>query len=267
MTEEKIEAASLQKETKTQPLPPKKEKEKNPLRENLLTILYAIIIAVGIRTVWIEPFSIPSGSMIPTLEVGDYLFITKYSYGYSRYSLPFGMPLIKGRIFYEEPKVGDVVVFKLPLDNSTDYIKRVIGLPGDKIQVIQGRLHINDKMVERKEVRSTFTTLANGKIVPIVEYEETLPNGVVHPIYEISDNERFDNTEAFTVPAGHFFMMGDNRDNSLDSRYHDVGFVPSINLEGKAQYIFFSKTPEFAWWNVFGWLFDVRWSRIFDKIQ
>ena len=235
--------------------------------ETTKTVIYAVLIALFVRTVFAEPFSIPSGSMIPTLLVGDYLFVSKMSYGYSRHSLPLGIPLIKGRIFYEEPKRGDVLVFKMPSDNRTDYIKRLIGLPGDKIQVKEGRLFINGNMVERREEGEYVMRDQTGKALRFKKFTETLPEGYSHEIIEASDNAPFDNTEEFTVPEDHFFMMGDNRDNSLDSRSIKVGFVPKVNLVGRAKFLFFSNDGTAAWWQLWRWPMAVRWSRLFNGIH
>ncbi len=235
--------------------------------ETTKTVIYAVLIALFVRTVFAEPFSIPSGSMIPTLLVGDYLFVSKMSYGYSRHSLPLSIPLIKGRIFYEEPKRGDVLVFKMPSDNRTDYIKRLIGLPGDKIQVKEGRLFINGNMVERREEGEYVMRDQTGKALRFKKFTETLPEGYSHAIIEASDAAPFDNTEEFTVPEDHFFMMGDNRDNSLDSRSIKVGFVPKVNLVGRAKFLFFSNDGTAAWWQLWKWPMAVRWSRLFNGIH
>ncbi len=235
--------------------------------ETTKTVIYAVLIALFVRTVFAEPFSIPSGSMIPTLLVGDYLFVSKMSYGYSRHSLPLSIPLIKGRIFYEEPKRGDVLVFKMPSDNRTDYIKRLIGLPGDKIQVKEGRLFINGNMVERREEGEYVMRDQTGKALRFKKFTETLPEGYSHAIIEASDAAPFDNTEEFTVPEDHFFMMGDNRDNSLDSRSIKVGFVPKVNLVGRAKFLFFSNDGTAAWWQLWRWPMAVRWSRLFNGIH
>ncbi|CCZ23009.1 signal peptidase I [Acetobacter sp. CAG:977] len=241
--------------------------EKSGFWDTVKTLFYAALIALFVRTVFVEPFSIPSGSMIPSLLVGDYLFVSKMSYGYSRHSLPLSMPLIKGRIFYEEPKQGDVIVFKLPSDNRTDYIKRLIGMPGDKIQVKQGRLYINGKQIERIADKDFVMRDERGKAMRFDRYIEVLPNGVRHPIIEMSDEGPFDNTEEFTVPEGHFFMMGDNRDNSLDSRSVKVGFVPAVNLVGRAKFLFFSNDGTARWWEIWKWPMAVRWSRLFNGIH
>jgi len=240
--------------------------------ESIKTIFYAALIAIGIRTVAFEPFNIPSGSMIPTLLVGDYLFVSKYSYGYSRHSIPFSPNLFSGRIFGALPERGDVAVFKLPRDGSTDYIKRIIGLPGDRIQVRGGILHINGQSV-RRESLGPFTVEGDGPRMTVRRYLETLPvlnglPGVSHQILEAGDDGPFDNTPEFRVPAGHVFAMGDNRDNSLDSRaMNAVGFIPVENLVGRAEFIFFSVDGSAAWWEVWGWPFAIRWSRLFSAVR
>ncbi|MCW5700484.1 MAG: signal peptidase I [Rhodospirillales bacterium] len=234
--------------------------------ELVKTVVYAVLIALVVRTFAYEPFSIPSGSMIPTLLVGDYLFVSKFSYGYSRYSLPLGLPLIQGRVMDTPPERGDVVVFKLPTDNSTDYIKRIVGLPGDKIQVSGGILHINGEAVGRRDdgdytVQDTF-----GNVRRFRRYIEVLPGGREHLIIEESDNSPFDNTGVYTVPEGHFFAMGDNRDSSRDSRFlNEVGFVPYENLVGRAEFIFFSVQGEV--WKIWNWYDNLRVDRIFDGIE
>lgn len=230
------------------------------------TIFYAVLIAVVIRTLAFEPFNIPSGSMIPTLLVGDYLFVSKYAYGYSRYSLPFGLPLISGRILADEPERGDVVVFKLPSDNKTDYIKRIIGLPGDEVQVLNGIVHINGKAVERTPLGGYSLPDGNDRNRRFQLYRETLPNGVSHLIVEMSDTGPFDNTGVYTVPPGHYFAMGDNRDSSRDSRFlGEVGYVPLENLVGRAEFIFFSidGSPLKLW----EWPRSVRFDRLFTAIE
>lgn len=244
------------------------EKKNEPtLWETAKTIIYAVVIALFIRTVFAEPFSIPSGSMIPTLLVGDYLFVSKASYGYSKHSLPLSMPLIKGRIFYTEPKRGDVIVFKLPSDNRTDYIKRLIGLPGDRIQMKAGRLYINGEIVERTFVERFVQRDSTGAAVRYDKYTETLPNGVRHTILEMSDDMPYDNTSEFVVPEDHFFMMGDNRDNSMDSRVLKIGFVPKVNLIGKAKFLFYSNDGTARWWEFWKWPMSVRWSRLLNGIH
>ena len=235
--------------------------------DNLKTIFLAILIAVIIRSLWLEPFRIPSGSMYPTLRVGDYLFVTKYTYGYSRYSFPFGLPLFKGRVWYTQPERGDIVVFKFPQNPHTDFIKRIIGLPGDKIHVKEGRLYINDKRVERTEVGRYIIDEYVSMPEFYKQYTETLPNGIKHQILEVSDDERIvDNFEEVIVPEDMFFMMGDNRDRSDDSRIH-VGFVPKENLVGKAKFIFFSHDDNGAIYKPWTWFRAIRWNRFFKRIE
>jgi signal peptidase I len=236
--------------------------------ETIKTLVYAIVIALFIRTFFFEPFNIPTGSMVPTLLVGDYLFVSKFSYGYSRYSLPLGVPLIPGRIFFREPQRGDVAVFKLPSDPSKDYIKRVIGLPGDRIQMKSGILNINDTAVKREPTDACDPV--DDPLTPRYHrYWETLPNGVRHCIIELGDDLLLDNTKVFVVPAGHYFMMGDNRDNSADSRdpTSGVGYVPAENLVGRAQFIFFSTNGYARLWEVWNWPFTIRYSRLFTAIH
>jgi len=235
--------------------------------ESIKTVVYAGLIAVGIRTIAFEPFNIPSGSMIPTLLVGDYLFVSKFSYGYSRYSMPFGPNLFQGRIFGSLPQRGDVAVFKLPRDPSQDYIKRIIGLPGDRIQVRGGVLHINGQAVKREGL-GPYTVDGDGPRMISRLYKETLPGGRVHDLIEQSDDGPLDNTGEYRVPENHVFAMGDNRDNSLDSRVQNaVGFIPVDNLVGRAEFIFFSVDGSAAWWEVWAWPMAVRWSRLFSAVR
>ncbi len=239
------------------------EKRRGGWGETVRTVVYAVLIALVVRTFGVEPFNIPSGSMIPTLLVGDYLFVSKYSYGYSRFSMPFSPPLFSGRIWGSEPERGDVIVFKLPRDNETDYIKRLIGLPGDRIQVKGGILHINGKAVTRELVRSDRITSAAAGGFEVREYMETLPGGRQHLIREEADNHHFDNTRAFVVPEGKFMFLGDNRDRSQDSRdIGRVGFVPYENLVGRAEFLFFSHDGTARWWEFWRWPTSIRWSRI-----
>jgi signal peptidase I len=239
------------------------QQKKGGFGETLRTVIYAVLIALVIRTFAYEPFSIPSGSMIPTLLVGDYLFVSKYAYGYSRFSLPLGLPLFDGRIMADAPERGDVAVFKLPSDNSTDYIKRVIGLPGDRIQVIDGLLHINGEPVEREKVRET--RVGQGAVTI---YRETLPNGESHLIRERGDDNFFDDTPVYEVPEGHYFMMGDNRDSSQDSRaLQRVGYIPFDNLVGRAEVVFFSHDGSASIWEVWNWPTAIRYGRLLDGID
>ena len=244
------------------------EKKKSGFWDSIKTIVYAVLIALLVRTVGFEPFNIPSGSMIPTLLVGDYLFVTKYSYGYSRYSFPFGLGPIKDRVFSGErkPRRGQVAVFRLPSDTSVDYIKRVIGLPGDRIQVRRGLLHINGQPVERRMIGNGMHTVSGGELMTTL-YQETLPEGKIHLIQEVSDQQIFDNTPEFVVPAGHYFMMGDNRDNSRDSRSSSVGFVPLKNFIGEAQFLFFSHDYSASIWEIWNWPTAIRFGRLGNTIE
>jgi signal peptidase I len=241
--------------------------------EAVKTIVYAVLIALVVRTVAYEPFNIPSGSMIPTLLVGDYLFVSKFSYGYSRYSLPFGLPLFSGRIFeFHKPQRGDVVVFWNPLakPEPADFIKRLVGLPGDKVQMIHGQLFINGQMVPRRQV-DDYVYPESAQVEH--QYIESLPRGpdeppLEHPIIKVGDDGPLDNTAVYEVPEDHYFAMGDNRDNSEDSRVMSVvGFIPAENIVGKAQFIFFSTDGSAAWWQVWGWPFAIRYSRLLHGIH
>ena len=239
------------------------------LLDNVKTVIYAGLIAVGIRTIAFEPFNIPSGSMIPTLLVGDYLFVSKYSYGYSRFSMPFAPDLFQGRIFGRLPARGDVVVFKFPHDTSIDYIKRIVGLPGDHIQVKQGLLYVNGTVAPRVLV-GDYVENEDGRRTVATEYTETLPSGKKHEILKEQDVGYMNNTPDFVVPEGHVFAMGDNRDNSSDSRVMDnsgVGFVPLENLVGRAEFIFFSVDAKAPLWEIWEWPFEIRWSRLLHGIS
>lgn len=237
------------------------------------TIVWAVLIAIGIRTVAFEPFNIPSGSMIPSLLIGDYLFVSKYSYGYSRFSLPgwlTDVDIFGERIFFRPPDRGDVAVFKLPRDSKTDYIKRIIGLPGDRIQVKGGVLHINGEPVKRERIEDWVDRdgTAAGRVAQFIE---TLPNGRKHRIIEFTDRGEYDDTPVYVVPAGKYFAMGDNRDNSLDSRVPEnrngVGFVPAENLVGRAEFLFFSTNGSARFWEVWKWPTAIRYGRLFNGIE
>lgn len=249
------------------------DKDSGGWMETARTVVFAVLFAVLVRTFAYEPFNIPSGSMIPTLLVGDYLFVSKFSYGYSQHSLPFSLPLIKGRIFETTPERGDVAVFKLPTDNRTDYIKRIIGLPGDRIQVTRGILHINGKAVPRRRISDFGTPTGAERFQTSPRYRETLPNGVAHDILESGgDSAMLDNTQEFVVPKRHLFVMGDNRDNSSDSRVPPgrsghFGFVPIENLVGRAEFLFFSTNGLAKLWEIWKWPFSIRFDRLFNSID
>jgi signal peptidase I len=249
-----------------------KKKEEGGFGETVKVVVQALLIALVVRTFLFQPFNIPSGSLIPTLLIGDYLFVSKYSYGYSKHSFPFSPDLFNGRILSSDPKRGDIAVFKLPRDGSTDYIKRVIGLPGETVQLIEGRLYINGEVAPRERVTSIGTRDAFGRETEVPTYRETLPGGTSHLIIE-RDGDRgfYDNTQPFKVPPGHYFMMGDNRDNSTDSRVSGadggVGPVPLENFVGRAEVIFFSVEEGEAAWQFWKWPWSVRWSRIFSPVR
>lgn len=243
-----------------------KKKQESGFAETVRVIFHALLIALVIRTFLFQPFNIPSGSMIATLLIGDYLFVSKYSYGYSRFSFPFSPNLFAGRVWAGTPERGDVVVFKLPKDDSTDYIKRVIGLPGDRIQMISGVLHINGQPVKRERVADYVSDEPDARGQRIRRYRETLPNGVSYETFDLTSNSLGDDTREFVVPAGHYFMMGDNRDNSTDSRF-SVGFVPYENLVGRANIIFFSIAEGASPLEIWKWPSAIRLSRIFDWVD
>jgi signal peptidase I len=243
------------------------KRKEGGLAEGSRVVFHALLIALVIRTLLFQPFNIPSGSMKATLLIGDYLFVSKYSYGYSHYSLPLSPSLFSGRIFGSAPERGDVVVFRLPKDDSTDYIKRVIGLPGDRIKVVDGLLYINGAPVKRERVED-FIDDENGGSERVRRWRETLSNRVTYQTLDLQDNGFLDNTQEYLVPPGHYFMMGDNRDNSTDSRVlAAVGYVPFENLVGKAQIIFFSIGDGEPAWHIWSWPWSVRWSRLFTIVR
>src|SRR5579859_7744795 len=246
-----------------------KAKTGESLSEIIRTVVTVGLAVLVLRTFAFEPFNIPSGSMIPTLLIGDYVFVSKYSYGFSRYSFPLIHPPFSGRILGRLPERGDVVVFKLPRDPSIDYIKRVIGLPGDRIQVKNGILNINDVPVTREPTEECDIPAEDAGGALFQRFWETLPGGVRHCIFELSDNAALDNTGIFVVPPDHYFMMGDNRDNSADSRDpgSGVGYVPAANLVGRAEFTFFSTNGYAHWWEPWNWPFTIRYNRLFRAIH
>ena len=236
--------------------------------ENLKTLFYALIIAIIIRSLLFQPFYIPSSSMEPNLLIGDRLFVSKYSYGYSKHSFPFSPKIFENRIFKNAPKSGDVIVFKTPADNRTDYIKRLIGMPGDKIQIINGNLYINDIEVKKKKIKNLFEISCGGNLIDVDFYEETLPNGKQYISVYRKEGSMI-NSDLYVVPEDHYFFMGDNRDCSKDSRYlSSVGYVSFTNLVGKAQVIFFSNNKEEgSFFKIWKWNKSVRSSRFFKNIN
>ena len=244
----------------------KTEKKSGGLGEFFSVLVQALLLAVVIRTLFFQPFSIPSGSMRPTLLEGDYLFVSKWSYGYSRYSLPFGPDVFDGRIWAGTPERGDVAVFKYPPDPRVDYIKRVIGLPGDRIQMINGELHINGEAVKREKLEPISDADVTETDRPVDVWQETLPNGVTYRTLDLTASGIGDNTREFVVPEGHYFMMGDNRDNSIDSRF-TVGFVPLENFIGRANIIFFSVSDGASPLEVWRLPSTLRFDRLLSSAQ
>ena len=242
--------------------------DKNIIIENIKTIFYALIIAIVIRSLLIQPFYIPSSSMEPTLLIGDRLFVTKYSYGYSKHSFPFSPPIINSRIFSNSPRIGDVIVFKTPADNRTDYIKRLIGLPGDTIQFINGDIFLNNNQILKSRVSKTDIIYCGKQIIEVDTFEEKLPNGKAYNSVYLK-NYSFQNSDIFKVPEKHYFFLGDNRDCSKDSRYlTSVGYVHEDNLVGRAKFIFFSSDFRigsiFSFWK---WNKTIKFDRFFKNID
>jgi signal peptidase I len=241
---------------------------KKSIIENVKTLLYALIIAIFIRSIFVQPFYIPSSSMESNLLVGDRLFVTKFSYGYSKHSFPFSPPIFNGRILYKSPKRGDVVVFKTPVDNRTDYIKRVIGLPGDTVQFIDGEIYLNENQI-LKTIKSKNTSLNCGNMkIKVTSFLEKLPGGNIY-LASYRNDYSYTNSDKFIVPDDHFFFLGDNRDCSKDSRFlTEVGYVHKNNLVGKAQILFFSSDAKvgsiFKFWQ---WSEIMRFERFFKKIK
>jgi signal peptidase I len=238
-------------------------------KETVRTLISALLIALVIRTFAFEPFNIPSSSMVPSLLVGDFLFVSKFSYGYGSQGTFWGFIPYSGRLGGSDPKRGDIVVFKLPRDPSIDYIKRLIGLPGDTVQMRQGILYINGVPVERDRLENPLPLPDGHAPAEATDYLEHLPQGPTHVIRKLGEDKPLDDTEVFSVPAHHYFFMGDNRDNSSDSRdpRSGVGFVPEENLVGKADFLFFSIEEHTHFWEFWTWPWTVRWSRILMQIQ
>ncbi len=236
--------------------------------DNIKTLFYALVIAIVIRSFLIQPFYIPSSSMEPTLLVGDRLFVTKYSYGYSKHSFPFSPPLFEGRIYSNNPQRGDVVVFKTPSDNRTDYIKRLVGLPGDRIQFIDSNLYLNNSEILKSRISSNDTIYCGSEKIEVYTFEEKLPNNKIFKTVYLK-NLSYKNSDIFKVPKDHYFFLGDNRDCSKDSRFlSSVGYVHKDNLVGKAQFIFFSSDKSIgsllSFWK---WKDSIRFDRFFKKIR
>ena len=234
--------------------------------ETFRTIVYALLIAFFVRTLAYQPFNIPSGSMIPTLLVGDYLFVSKFSYGYSRFALPLGLGFFSGRILGKAPERGDIAVFRQPPTNRDDFIKRIVGISGDRIQMIGGVLQINGTAVEKRRMEDFVTRDRRGRTRRIAQYTETLPNGPSYTVREsLGDGGPIDNTRVFVVPQGQYFAMGDNRDDSNDSR--NWGFVPAENLVGRAEILFFSTDGTAGWFQPWRWPSATRFSRILNLVE
>ena len=236
--------------------------------DNIKTLIIALVIAIIIRSLFFQPFYIPSSSMEPTLLVGDRIFVSKYTYGFSKHSFPFSPPVLNKRIFNSKPDYGDLIVFKTPVDNRTDFIKRLIGFPGDEIQFINGELYLNKKKIIREEVKEKFQITCGDEISEVISYMETLPNGKRYlAVYNKTGS--MINTDKYVVPDEHYFFLGDNRDCSRDSRFlSSVGYVHEINLIGKAKIIFFSndtkKGSVLKFWN---WKNSIRINRFFKKLK
>lgn len=243
----------------------------NEVVEIIKTVVYALLIALFLRVIFFQPYTIPSASMEPNLYEGDYIIVSKYSYGWSRYSVPFGPPLGDGRLFFHQPHRGDIVVFKLPSNPHIDYVKRLIGLPGDRIQMKNGLLYLNGVQVPRQYLGSSKEDSGYGFIRDVFRYKETLPGGKSFTTNDFGPDGELDNTQTFVVPEGEYFMMGDNRDNSSDSRVPPaqggVGFVPAENLEGKAQIILLSWHPGASIFKPWTWILNARPSRFFHLLD
>jgi signal peptidase I len=240
--------------------------KKNELLDTIVVIIEALVIALVFRTFLYQPFSIPTASMQSTLMIGDYFVADKFIWGFGKFSFPLPLPFSGRFLEFTQPKQGDIVVFHNEPTNE-DYIKRIIGLPGDHIQMKLGRLYINGTEVQREQVGTGQDVDSYDTTVPVIIYNETLPDGVVHSIQEIDDNQPLDNTAEYVVPPGHYFMMGDNRDRSADSRVlSQVGYVPEGDLIGKAEARFFSLKDNTPPWQIWNWPADLRLDRMFQSV-
>jgi signal peptidase I len=245
-----------------------KKKLKETILDNFKTIFYALIIALVIRSIFFQPFYIPSSSMEPTLLIGDRIFVSKYSYGYSKHSFPFSLPIFENRIFENSPDYGDLVVFKTPSDNRTDYIKRLIGMPGDTIQFIEGEIYLNEKKISRKKIKENYKIRCGSLNLSVNAFQETLPNGKkLIAVYKKEGTMK--NTDKYKVPNENYFFLGDNRDCSRDSRYlSSVGYVKKNNLVGKAKIIFFSNdTVSGSFLKIWNWKNSLRIKRFFKILK
>jgi signal peptidase I len=258
-------------ETTRASAPPEKNGAMAEIVEIVKTIVYALLIALFLRVLFFQPYTIPSASMEPNLYQGDYIIVSKWTYGYSKHSIPFSPPLFSGRILERKGHRGDIVVFKLPHDNSTDYIKRIIGLPGDRIQMKQGLLYLNGQQVPRVSLGTVREDSGYGFMHDVTRYRETLPGGKTYVTNDFGPTGDLDNTDVYVVPEGHYFMMGDNRDNSSDSRVSPdaggVGYVPAENLEGKAQIILLSWKAGASIFKPWTWVMNLQPSRFFHLLQ
>ena len=249
---------------------PEAKSAKNETVEVIKTVFWALVIALFLRVLLFQPYTIPSASMEPNLYEGDYIIVSKWTYGYSRHSIPFSPPLFEGRILEQPAHRGDIVVFKLPRDHKIDYIKRIIGLPGDRIQMKNGLLYLNDKQVPREPLPAVKEDIGDGYVRDVARYRETLPGGKTYTTDDFGTDGQLDNTDVYLVPAGHYFMMGDNRDNSEDSRVPPeaggVGYVPAENFEGRAQIILLSWKPGASIFKPWTWV-NLNFSRFFHSLN
>ncbi|MBI1197497.1 MAG: signal peptidase I [Phenylobacterium sp.] len=250
---------------------PEKMSAARELWEVVKTIVYALAIALVLRVIFFQPFTIPSASMEPNLYEGDYIIVSKFTYGWSRHSIPFSPPIFHGRIFEHPAHRGDIVVFKLPRDGHTDYVKRVIGVAGDRVQMKDGLLYVNDKLIQREPLSPVREDIGFGVVRDVARFEEKLDSGKTYTTQDFGPDNPLDNTGVYVVPEGYYFMMGDNRDNSLDSRVppadDGVGYVPAENLVGKAQIILLSWKPQASIFKPWTWVLDARPSRFFKILH